>query len=175
MVKRMATIIVLVGNIGAGKSTLCHKLVKAGYVVIARDKLRYMIGNGKYIFNPSLEQAVYNSEQKIIEEFMRLGVNIVVDEVGVSKKFRENYLRVGKRYNYKTVALVLPRLNKEDSVDRRMNDPHGQPDRKLWESVWIKFDRIYVDPTLEEGFDKIIKLEGEEYNEGLKGFPKEHI
>jgi len=171
----METVIVLVGNIGAGKSTLCHKLVNAGYVVIARDKLRYMIGNGKYIFNPNLEQAIYNSEQRTIEEFMKLKVNIVVDEVGVSKKFRANYLSLGKRYNYKVVALVLPRLNKEDSVDRRMNDPHGQPDRKLWESVWEKFDRIYVEPTLEEGFDKVIKLGEEEYNEGLKGFPKEHI
>ena len=39
-----------------------------------------------------------------------------------------------------------------------MNDPHGQPDVAMWENVWERFDKAYEEPTLDEGFDEIIKL-----------------
>jgi len=50
----------------------------------------------------------------------------------------------------------MPRLTKKDSVDRRMQNPHGQPNRKIWNKVWDRFDTMYEMPTLKEGFDSII-------------------
>ena len=42
-------LIILIGNIGAGKST-CVKS-KPDYVTVCKDCLRYMWGNGKYVYN----------------------------------------------------------------------------------------------------------------------------
>lgn len=154
--KNKKEIIVLVGNIGSGKSTLVQKYVKKGYVVVCRDSFRYMMGGGQYTFDLNLEPAVFAIETDALINFMRLGVNIIVDEVGMSKKMRKKYLALSEMYGYKAKAVVMKRLSKKVSVDRRMQNPHGQPDRDLWESVWEKFDKCYEKPTKQEGFYEII-------------------
>ncbi len=153
-------LIVLVGNIGSGKSTTARKYIDKGYVAIARDYLRYAIGEGKYIFNRDYESIIWRTERFMLRKFMEVGINIVSDEVGVSRKFRKMYLKYGKEYGYTTKAVVMPRLSMKESVDRRMNDPHGQFNRGLWEEVWTKFDKQYQVPDLQEGFNEVITLTG---------------
>jgi len=155
----MKELIVLVANIGGGKSTLVKRYQQHGYVVIARDMLRYAIGGGDYVFNEKYEPIIWSTELTMLDDFLNLGVNIVVDEVGVSKSMRARYIHCAKMYDYKITCVVLPRLSMEESVNRRMNNPHGCPDRSVWEGVWKKFDGMYEEPTLEEGFDEIIKGE----------------
>jgi predicted kinase len=152
----MKELIILVGNIGEGKSTLCKKYQKKDYIVIARDSLRYAIGGGNYIFNEKYESIIWKTELYMLRKFMELGINIVVDEVGINKVMRARYVVPAKEYNYTIKCHMLPKLTMKEAVDRRMNDPHGQPDRKLWESVWVKFNNMYEEPTLNEGFDEII-------------------
>jgi predicted kinase len=168
----MLKIVILVGNIGSGKTTYTHKLVKEGYVAISRDALRYMIGNGKYTFNPEVEPAVFKSEHDIIKNFMRLGVDIVIDEVGVQHYLRKRYTALAKKYGYKAICMVLPRLSMKECVDRRMQDPHGQPDRALWEAVWKKFEKQRTVPCLDEGFDKIVYIKKEKHELGFNKMMK---
>lgn len=117
-----------------------------------------MIGNGKYIFNPDLEPAIYYSEENIIKNFMLLNVDLVIDEVGIDKHTRARYIRIAKKYGYTTICMMLPKLTMKECVDRRMKDPHGQPNRALWESVWKRFNKRYQKPMRSEGFDRIIQL-----------------
>ena len=158
MVKK--SIVVLIGNIGCGKSTIARDYINDGYVAIARDYLRYAIGCGSYIFNRDYEHIIWKTEQYMLRKFLEEEVDIVVDEVGVSKKLRKGYIKLGKEFGYSVEAIVLPRLSMKEAVDRRMKDPHGQFDRELWESVWTRFDKMYKDPTKEEGFNSIIRLKG---------------
>ena len=155
--KASPKLIILVGNIGSGKSTLCSEYAQKRYIIISRDALRYMIGNGRYRFDLKIESAVWSSELHIVEEFMRLGVNLVIDEVGLTRRMRSRYLVLAKLYQYDSVAIILPSLSMKQSVDRRMKDPHGQPDRKLWEDVWLRFDSVYEEPTCKEGFKQVIR------------------
>ena len=151
-------LIILVGNIGSGKSTLTRKYIEKGYIAIARDYIRYAIGEGKYIFNPNYEPIIWGTEQYMFTRFMDLGVNIVVDEVGVSRRTRKAYIHYAQIKKYKIIAIVLPRYSQEEAVNHRMKNPHGQNDRRLWENVWEKFDAIYTEPTKAEGFDEIKKV-----------------
>ena len=151
-------LVILIGNIGSGKSTLARKYIEKGYVAIARDYLRYAIGEGKYIFNPDYEPIIWGTEQFMFKRFIELGINIVVDEVGVTRRLRKSYIPYAKEHNYKIIAMILPRYSQEEAVNNRMKDPHGQNNRYLWESVWEKFDAIYKEPTKEEGFDEIKKI-----------------
>ena len=154
----MKHLIVLVGNIGAGKSTIAKEYQEKGYVVIARDGLRYAIGGGTYIFNLEYEGIIRKLENKMLDYFMEKGVDIVVDTVGVSKEMRKKYILCGKNYGYKTICIELKKLTKKESVNRRMNDPHEQYDREIWEDVWETFDNQYQKPSLDEGFNEMIKL-----------------
>lgn len=150
-------LIILCGNIGEGKSTLAKKYQEKGYVVIARDGLRYMIGGGNYIFNKEYESVIWETEFCMLKSFMEKGVNIVVDSVVISKALRVRYIIPAKDYGYIVKCHLLPKLGMKEAVDRRMRNPHGQYDRKLWEEVWLKFNRVYEEPSLKEGFDQIIK------------------
>ena len=85
-------LIILVGNIGSGKSTITKTYVDKGYIVIARDALRYNIGAGKYIFDPELEPAIWNSELDMLKHFMRTKANIIVDEVSLNAIMRSRYI-----------------------------------------------------------------------------------
>jgi len=151
------TITLLVGNIGSGKSTVCKKLRKTN-VIISRDAIRYMIGGGKYRFDFKLEPMVHDSTEAVVRVFMLGKKNIVLDETNMSKSLRAKWIRLAQRYNYRVHVLLLPKLTMEESVNRRMNNPHDTPDRKLWEHVWKMFDTMFETPTKSEGIHKIIKF-----------------
>jgi predicted kinase len=151
-------IIIMIGNIGSGKSTIARKYATEGYRVISRDALRYMVGGGKYTFDLNLEASIKKSAVKILETFMKNRISIVYDETNVSKNLRVDTIQLAKKYNYKIIAYVLPCLSKEQSVDRRMKDPHGQNSREIWNSVWERFNSMYEEPSKDEGFDEIILM-----------------
>ncbi len=150
--------IVLVGNIGTGKTTLCQKLVKQGYEVISKDAIRYMLGGGKYIFDTRLEASVMLSEKDLLLNFTKLGANIIVDDCNISQRLRKHTITIGKSNGYHITAYILPRLTMKECVDRRMVQPHDQNDRKVWERVWQNFEMAYEIPSIDEGFDKIIHM-----------------
>lgn len=151
-------LIILIGNIGNGKSTLAREYVKKGYVIISRDSFRYMIGGGNYRFDLKLEKFIKKSAVATLKCFLKSGYNIVYDEVNLSKILRQPTIQLAKEFNYKVVGVQLKRLSQKESVDRRMKNPHGQYDRNLWNEVWERFDSIYEEPNLKEGFDKIVRI-----------------
>jgi len=144
----------MIGNIGSGKSTESKELQKQGYLIISRDSLRFGIGAGKYVFNEEYESIIKITALEYFKKFLKLGINIVVDEVNIAETSRESYIQAAKEEGYRVVALVMPKLSKEESVKRRMNNPANQT-KEIWESVWESFNRRYEYPTKEEGFDKI--------------------
>jgi len=151
-------ITILVGNIGSGKSTWIKNRRGPQELVLCRDALRYMFGGGEYLFDPeNVEPEVKTCTNAIMEILCADGKNIIIDETNVSKEMRQKYIKTGKQYGYKMVAVEFPKLSKEESVDRRMTNPHGQPDRDIWNMVWQMFDDAYEKPTLEEGFDLVMK------------------
>jgi predicted kinase len=154
----LKTLTILIGNIGSGKSTTCKDLVKDGDVIISRDAFRYMIGAGTYIFNPVLEKAIHKSTYKTLDAFMKIGVNVVVDETNMTIKSRKLYLALAKRYGYYKLAMVMPKYEKSYSVERRLKNNHGNNTKEVWETVWERFNLSYKAPTKEEGFDAVVYI-----------------
>jgi predicted kinase len=153
----MKELVLLVANTGEGKSTLAKKYQEKGYVVIGKDSIRYAIGAGNYVYKQEYEPIIWEIELSMLESFMDLGVDIVIDSICVSKIMRARYINPAKLYDYKVKCHLLPQLTMKEAVDRRMQNPHGQNDRALWEHTWVKFQQQYEEPTLDEGIDEIIR------------------
>jgi len=154
----MKNLIILVGNIGSGKTTLAKEYVKEGYIAIARDQLRYAIGDGKYIFDSRYEPIIWQTERYLFRKFIDMRVDIIVDEVGISRRIRSRYIDYAKINGYYIIAIELPRFSKEECVKRRMRNPHDQPDKDVWNEVWEKFNEGYEEPSEDEGIDKVIRI-----------------
>ena len=153
----MKELVLLIANIGEGKSTLAKQYQEKGYVVISKDGLRYSIGAGNYVYKQEYEPIIWDIELSMLDSFMSLGVSIVIDSICVSKSMRARYINSAKICDYKIKCHILPQLTMKEAVDRRMRNPHGQRDRELWENAWVKFQAQYEEPTLDEGFDEIIR------------------
>lgn len=159
---KMKQVNILIGSIGSGKTTLSKRYVDFGYVVISRDGLRYSIGNGEYIFDLEYEAIIGKTEMFMLRKFLKLGVNIIIDECNVSKALRKRLIKVIRDYEgYKITALVLYNLSKEESIQRRLKDNHGETDMETWEMIWDSFDSIYEETTHDEGFDEVLTLDRE--------------
>ena len=156
-------LIILVGNIGSGKSIYAKKYQRKGYVIIARDQLRYAIGNGEYVFNYDYEDIIWKTEHYMFRKFINLGANIIIDEVGITKLMRKRYISYAKKNKYKITVIEMPRFCMKKAVKRRLKNPHGQPDCKLWEQVWTKFEGMYEQIDIKsEHIDKHVKVKKEE-------------
>jgi predicted kinase len=156
MSKKLKYFVVLVGNIGAGKSTLAKSLVGKGFIVCCRDALRYMIGAGNYRFDPNIEPALADAHDNMLEGFLSNDLNVIVDEVNVQSTRRYHLDLIAQHYeNYVSIAIVLPKLSMAESVKRRLKNEHGKFGKKVWEGVWNRFNKLYSDPSEKEGFNYV--------------------
>lgn len=151
-------LIILVGNIGSGKTTICKKLVKEGNVIVSRDDMRYSLGAGDYLFNEKTEIAIELAINNLVETLCLMNFNIVIDETNMTKKDRQYYITVGKNFGYNITAMILPKLSKKESVERRLQNNHGDTPKSIWKEVWKRKNKEYEEPTEVEGFNQIIKL-----------------
>lgn len=147
-------IVILIGNIGTGKSTYTKKLCLMGYYAISRDAIRYMVGGGNYRFEPDYEPIIFKSEIDIVENYMKCGLPIAVDEVGISKSKRAIYINLAKVYGYKVKVIVMPKLNLTKTLKRKKVVTHGQ-DAEVWATVYKRFNSEYEKPQKTEGIDEI--------------------
>lgn len=148
----MKRIEILIGNIGAGKSTYCRQKVKEGYIVLSKDSVRYMFGAGSYVWNEKLELAIHRGMMCMLAWLMSTNADVIIDETNMDKKSREEQLHCAVIYKYKATAVIFPKFSKEVSVGRRLSSNHGDASKEVWEEVWERKNSVYEKPTYEEGF-----------------------
>lgn len=151
----MKTLYLLVGNIGSGKSTKATQMSNS-CAVICRDKMRSMLGGGNY--DLGFEWDISRACTVLMRSMMRRGVDIVIDETNLTKKYRREKILIAKEFGYKIIAMILPEIPKALSVLRRLNDDARGFDGKKWGEVFDSFQSRATNPTKEEGFDDIIQL-----------------
>lgn len=157
----MSKLIILVGNIGSGKSTISRKFYKQGFLVVNADTIRTMLGGGEYVFDFGLEDKfVHKVVEFAIDKLFELKKDFLVDETMVKRKYRTSLIKKAKDHGYEVIGVVMPNWGKDVQVDRRMaSEPRGYT-RESWADVWEKIDKAYEEPLQEEGFDLIVNLRG---------------
>ena len=137
-------VIILVGNIGSGKSSL-SALLKPTYEIVNQDN----IGNRKDCMN-------------IMRRHLQQGKNALIDRTNISREQRAYFLNIAKDYRAE-VSCVLFQIPVVECIKRvkarkeHKTIPFGTPDAKI-EEIVKKFSDSYEAPDYLEGFENIYSV-----------------
>lgn len=148
----------ITGAAGSGKSTLAQliqniakKYIEPIAEICEADEFWYILGKGKYAFNPKLLWKAHKWCQDNAREVMSHGANLIVSNTNIKPSDRKAYFVMAKEYGYKVVFIHLK---------TQFQNQHNVPDA----AVKSMRDN-YVDLTSDE---KRLVVKSSEMSEGLK-------
>lgn len=131
MIDKSKYMFLITGAPGSGKSTLAQKLqhkapkfINPIDSICEADQYFYVIGHGKYAFNPKLLWKAHNWCQNKAKNAMISGLNLIVSNTNIKPRDRKFYFDLAKDYGYKVVYIHLTTQFKnvhsvpEDVVER---------------------------------------------------------
>ena len=147
-------VVIMVGNVGAGKSTTTQQFIDEGFISFNNDNLTYMFSNNKYVFDglrgDLINEILYAFSKNCAEK----NVNCVIDCNNMTVEKRQRILN-----NFPDSYVIIVDFGKGDekSLAKRMGSPRGYSP-ETWRGIHEKFQAKYEMPTVSE-CDKIVKME----------------
>jgi predicted kinase len=102
----MPKIIVLVGVMGIGKTSLALKLEKAGYVRLSADSIRMELYGDESVQGDQIK--IYSILFSRMDEAFKAKKNIVIDNTNINKKSRVRYCKEGRANGYDVQVWQMP-------------------------------------------------------------------
>lgn len=151
----MGKLIIMVGNIGSGKSFLASKLAQNGSVVVNMDNIQQGLAGGEYgIYDPNKKDIYHAVEIITIATALDHGFDVVIDRTNMDKKTRKRFIDLGKKYTDGIICYDYGPGGRE-GLKRRLENPHGIP-ASQWSQVFDVMCDRYEKPVLDEGFSQIL-------------------
>lgn len=161
-ISKRQSLILLVGNIGVGKSTWITNFMLSraqnflDCVVINADNISTMLaGVGTYVFHKNkvdLYQAIKISS---VQLSLDRGYSVIVDGTHLSRGHRKPYIKLAKSYEEPPFVVVVDfGPGNEQSLGRRLADSRGIS-AKTWMQVHDEFRTLYEKPHKVEGISQI--------------------
>ena len=150
----------MIGVPGSGKSTwIRQNLAGSDYVVVSSDDIIDKIAaeqgiNYSQAFDANIGFAS-GEMKRIFADAIKNNKNIVWDQTNVSKKKRRSILTQVPS-NYYKIAVVFETDDKE--VYRRLKDRAEKTGKNIPDHVIKSMYASWQAPSLDEGFDEIIKV-----------------
>ena len=158
----------ITGAAGSGKSTLAQliqniakKYIEPIAEICEADEFWYILGKGKYAFNPKLLWKAHKWCQDNAREVMSHGANLIVSNTNIKPADRKVYFDMADEYSYKVVFIHLTTQFQnqhgvpEDAV-KRMRDTYVHPTG--WE-----LERILKWDDMIDELKELLKNAGVEY------------
>ena len=158
----------ITGAAGSGKSTLAEKLQENANGLIGpiseiceADEFWYILGKGKYAFNPKLLWKAHKWCQDNAREVMSNGANLIVSNTNIKPSDRKCYFDMADEYGYKVVFIHLT---------TQFQNQHGVPEKSVENMrnnyVGLTSDELKLvvkSGEMSEELDKLLKKVGVNY------------
>ena len=152
----MATMNIMVGNVGSGKSLIARKLAFYGSAVFNMDSFQEMISGGVYGAYDNAKKEVYQAAENVtIEESLKRGISVVIDRTNMDLKRRARFIEIGKKYGAEIIAVNFGAGNEQNLINREKSC-RGVP-MAVWKDVFESMQKTYEYPIHDEGFDLILE------------------
>jgi len=117
------TMTIMVGLSGAGKDTyITEKLADDDTVILCRDNIRTEIGmcrlGEKIVGTPSQEKMVTEIFNARLNEALMHGVDVVINNINLKKKYRSEYIRAAKKNGYDVRCVYVEAPTLKDNNER---------------------------------------------------------
>lgn len=150
---------ILIGTIASGKSTYCKTRAKEGAIIINDDAIVEAIHAGNYkLYSKDLKPLYKAVETQIFLSAILLGRDVIIDRgLSLTRSSRLRWIGLAKSFDQTIIARIFKFDLPYEHAKRRFNsDSRGLPFIYWW-NVALQHTSIYEKPTLEEGFDLIMK------------------
>lgn len=149
-------LIVLVGNIGCGKSWYAKQRAKRGDVIVNMDSITEMVGGEYNNYDSEKKEIYWAIEEKAICESLERGFSVIIDRTNMDKKRRKRFIDIGNRYPWvKIRCLDWGEGTNSDLLNRQEKSVCRGIAESKWEEIFLKMKASYEHPTKEEGFHLI--------------------
>jgi bifunctional polynucleotide phosphatase/kinase len=135
--------LIFVGFPASGKSSISRQIQRKNpsYKIINRDTLKTI-----------------KKCEKVTEEEIKKGYSIIIDNTNPHIESRNIFIKIAKKYNYSIRCIEID-CSKELALHNNSYRNYKYNINKIPEIAYNVFIKRYQKPTLDEGFDEIIKLE----------------
>lgn len=156
----MAKLILMVGNIGTGKTTSASRLMKddRNILTMSDDAIARMLNDGHYgpdIFTQKHWPLYSEIKGTCARLALNAGFNIIIDGTHMTECKRVRFIDIADEFNAKVIVYLHE--DSKEGLKRRLADPRGSA-LKIWRQVHERFENEYEPPTLGEGIDQIIRV-----------------
>lgn len=135
-------VVVMVGGPGSGKSHFCKTyLQSAGYEIINRDT----IGTWQKCVNR-------------LNDCLKSGKKAVIDNTNGNKEARFRYINAAKKNNVSCRCLVMTASFKHCEHNVAFRELVDATHSKISKMVMYTYRKSYQEPSLDEGFSEIVKV-----------------
>lgn len=148
----------ITGAPGSGKSTLAQKIRDNANGLIApiaeiceADEFWYILGKGKYAFNPKLLWKAHKWCQDNAKEVMSHGANLIVSNTNLKPSDRKPYFNLARECGYKVVFIHM---------ETQFQNQHGVPEDSV-----KRMREGYVAPLFSE---RMLIVKSDEMSDELK-------
>jgi len=156
----MSEITLLIGTIGSGKSTLSQKMAKNGALIINDDAIVTSLHGDYQLYDPKLKPLYKGIENQILSYGVLLNKDIVVDRgLNLTVQSRARWIDLACSFDCEISAILFPFSSPNVHARRRMRHDDRGNDRKTWKKIAEHHQNVYEEPSLKEGFKKIIKTQ----------------
>lgn len=138
-------LIILIGNIGTGKTHYRNKHFTSNEITICPDEWTNLNNSEK---NDLFITEIHNNLQK--------GLLVIIDGNNVTKKSRKKYIKFAELYNSKIIAIDFGKGN-EITLKRRLSEKPLK-EHTLWIESHNYYFYRYEKPTIEEGFYEVLEV-----------------
>lgn len=148
----------LVGMIASGKSTYAKKRAEQGALIINDDAIVNALHANSYTAYTDDLKTLYKAiEMTIFHHGIALGRDIIVDRPNFMPSTRRRYIEVAKSLDVKEImAIVMPLDSLVAHASRRATADGRGHDFDYWKKVVDYHHSLLVQPTIDEGFTKIV-------------------
>ena len=146
-------LILLIGFIGAGKTTYAMKLLKENpteTIRISMDDIIQMLSF--YAYQPNLIQFYLSEELNLLKRALVYGLNVIIDRTNLDRATRSRFIETGKRFRVLANEILSkfeePEIFGADSIEKLKRAIKSIPEPSDRESFENAFTQL-IPPFLE--------------------------